>query len=196
MRYVTCVCASLLLFSFLSCNSGGDGSTPTAGELIDQGWQSYSSRSYQAALDKFNEALGMDGSLVDGYNGAGWASAKLNQLSTSLAKLTTGLSKDTSNLEIKAALAIVYNAQRTYAQSISFANRVLAVRPNWSFSHDATVSAADLHLLLAEDYFAMANYNASLVEVKALNPAFDADVSAVHGQAALAGEIERLRSIV
>ncbi|MBI1803670.1 MAG: hypothetical protein HY033_12375 [Ignavibacteriae bacterium] len=179
---------------FFSCKN--DEAPPNPQDLIAKGWQDYTTGNYQGAIDKFNQALSMDGNLVDAYNGAGWASAKLNQLANAVSKFTTGLGKDTANLEIKAGLSIVYNAQRNYAQSISYASQVVASRPSWSFSRDLTVSASDLHLLLAENYFAIADYAASLTEVQKLNSVFNTDVGTVAGQTALAQEIERLRGIV
>jgi tetratricopeptide (TPR) repeat protein len=196
-RIATWSRALLVSLFVMSCNSGGgDPTPPTASELVNQGWQAYSAKNYQSASDKFNQALGMDGNFVDAYNGAGWASAKLNQLATAVSKFTVGLGKDTANLEIKAGLSIVLHAQHNYAQSILYASQVLASRPGWSFTRDATLGASDLHLLLAECYFGMADYASSLAETKVLNPSFNTDISTVAGQTALAEEIERLRSIV
>ena len=195
-RIIAWSCATMLSIIVTSCMSGDGPSPPTASELVTQGWQAYSTRSYATAADKFNQAIGVDGNFVDAYNGAGWATARLNQLATSITRFTAGMTKDTANLEIKAGLSIVYNAQRNYAQSILYANRVIATQPAWSFSRDATVSSSDLHLLLAENFFATANYTAALAEVNILNGSFSADVSTIVGQTALAQEIERLRSIV
>ena len=196
-KITTYLFAFLTLFSLSSCSSGGDEpSPPTAPELVAQGWQSYVSKDYQSALDKFTQAIGLDGGFVDAYNGAGWAQAKLNRLSNSLTSFTTGHGKDSTNLEINAGMAIVLSAQHNYAQSALHATAVITAQPGWSFSHDATLSTADLHLLLAEDYFAMANYSSSLAEVKLLNSTFDADILTVAGKTLLAQEIERLRSLV
>ena len=54
----------------------------------------------------------------------------------------------------------------------------------------------DVHLLVAACYFANGEYSQSLAEVKMLNSSFDADTGTIEGKAALAEEIERLRSAV
>ena len=68
--------------------------------------------------------------------------------------------------------------------------------PQWIFIHDQTISYKDLHLIKAEGYFALGNFNESLIEVQLLNPAFTTDTNTFEGRAALAEEIERLRGVV
>ena len=175
----------------------------TAAQYTADGWGASSGASYQAALTSFNSAISEDGNYVDAYNGAGWANAKLNLPSSAVSNFTNGLTKDTNapdslSVEMNAGLAFAYNAQKNYTQSISSALSVLGSNSNWAFVHNASINAAELHLLLAEDYFAQSSpdYVSSLHQVQIIDPAFAADVSTVAGQTALAGEIEQLRSII
>ena len=175
----------------------------TAAQLTADGWSAFSGGNYQSALTNFNNALGEDGNYVDAYNGAGWANAKLNAPQSAVTDFTNGLLKDTNapdslSMEMNAGLAFAYNAQKNYTQSITSALSVLGSNPNWAFVHHSAINAAELHLLLAEDYFAQSSpdYVSSLHQVQIIDPAFTADVSTVAGQTELAGEIEQLRSIV
>src|SRR5271169_2751189 len=175
----------------------------TAAQLTADGWSAFSGSDYQSALTNFNNAIGEDGNFVDAYNGAGWANAKLNAPQSAVTDFTNGLSKDTSapdslSLEMNAGLAFAYNAQKNYAQSVASALSVLGANANWAFVHHSSINAAELHLLLAEDYFAQSSpdYVSSLHQVQIIDPAFNADVTTVAGQTALAGEIEQLRSII
>jgi hypothetical protein len=182
---------------FCSCSSGGGGGGPeSASQLTSDGWNAYAGRDYATASSKFSQAISVDGSFVDAYNGSGWSNAKLNNLASAVSVFMQGLAKDASNLEMDAGLAFVYNAQKDYVHSIESDSVVLQANPNWSFSHDASVNSSKLHLLLAADYYALANYSASYQQVQILDGSFNADVTTVAGQIALAQEIERLRSIV
>lgn len=191
----------LLLISvlFVSCQkNGSDTEDKSASQLVEEGWTAFTAGDYQTAADRCNEAIAKDGDFVDAYNGAGWSNAKLTALATAVNKFNSGLVKDPNNLEMKAGLAFVYNAQKNYAQSISFATAVIQANAGWTFNRITTISVSDLRLLLAENYFAQPtpNYVLSLQQVQLLNPSFVADVSTIAGQSALAIEIERLRGIV
>jgi len=149
------------------------------------------------AHDDFAAATQGDANLVDAYNGSGWANAKLNALAAAVASFNTGLGKDSVNLQMRAGLAFVLNAQKLYTSSITADTTVLGANSTWSFSRDTSINAADLHLLLAEDYFALTppDFLASKREVQILDPSFVADVATIAGQTALAARIETLRGI-
>ena len=85
------------------------------------------------------------------------------------------------------------NAQKDYTRSNQRADDALALNSNWVFTYDSSLSAADLHVLKAENYFLLGEFAESLAEVQILNPNFSADVSTNAGQAALAQEIENLK---
>jgi hypothetical protein len=192
---VACLLAGQL---FWACSSGGDNPpTKTPEELLADGWKAYSSRNYQLALTDFNSAAQGNSALADAFNGAGWANAKLNSLTASVTDFNTGLGKSPGNVQMTAGLSFVFNAQKLYDSSIVRAGEALAGDANWVFSRDTSVNHFDLHLLLAEDYFAKStpDYVASLAEVKILDPSFDADVSGIAGQTALAVKIETLGTI-
>ena len=191
--WIVTVMSCLLLGA---CSQSGEPEEKTAAQLAADGWKAYSAHDYQTAASTFAEAIGKDANLVDGYDGAGWANAKLDSLTAAVSNFRTGMNKDSLNLEIKAGLSLVYNAQKNYSGSISLARDVIRSNSAWSFSHDASVGASSLRLLLAEDYFALAEYDLSLQQIQVLNPSFTADVSTVSGQGAVGQEIERLRGIL
>jgi hypothetical protein len=184
---------------FWACSSGGDNPPEkTPEQLLADGWKAYSSRQYQLALTDFNSAAQGNPALADAFNGAGWANAKLNSLTASVVDFMDGLGKSPGNVQMKAGLSFVFNAQKLYDSSITRAGEALVADANWVFPRDTSVNQFDLHLLLAEDYFARTppDYNASLAQVVGyLNPSFNAVVSTIAGQTALAAEIERLGTI-
>jgi tetratricopeptide (TPR) repeat protein len=192
-KFLTYVAIALCAM-LLSCSTSP--SDKSASQLVQEGWQAYAAKNFPAALSNFDEAIAKDGNLTDAYNGAGWTNAKLGNLSTSVSRFTTGLQKDAGSLEIKAGLSFVFNAIGDYVQSLTMAQAVITANANWSFSRDGTVSVADLRLVMAAGYFAQGEYSLSLQQVQLLNASFQADITTIPGQAALAQEIERLRSIV
>lgn len=181
---------------FWACSSGGDNPpVQTPEELLAAGWKAYSSRNYQTALSDFNSAAQGNSALADAFNGAGWANAKLNSLVASVGDFNVGLGKSPGNVQMKAGLSFVFNAQKLYDSSIVRAGEALASDGNWVFTRDTSINQFDLHLLLAEDYFARStpDYPASLAQVQGyLDPTFNADVSTIIGQTALAKKIEDL----
>ncbi len=184
----------LILLLSAGCQNGGGGGE-TADQLVKDGWTAYASKSYRAAANDFNQAISMNGSLTDAYNGAGWSYAQLSVLDTSVIKFTAGRAHDSTVTEINAGLGIVDNALKSYAQSIQSAGSVLQKNPAWTFSRDNSVNWCDLQVLLAEDFYALSMYDSSLTHVKTLNASFTADVSTFAGQKLLSQEIELLRAM-
>ena len=193
MHGKTLAFALVASLSILSCSKDETGPPPvTADLLITQGWQAFAGKNYPGAVDKFVAALRLDASKVDAYNGEGWSYARENGLDSSAALFVRGWRRDSTNLQVNAGLAVVYNAQKDYSSSIARGAYVLQVQPQWSFGRDTSVNSFDLNILLAEGYFALADFSSSLARVKVLNPAFNADITQISGQTALANEIERL----
>ena len=195
MKPVFIILILVLLVS--GCSKDGGGPTQkTAEELVTEGWQAYAAKNYVKAADNFLEALKLKSSLADAYNGSGWAQAKLNHLSVADTAFVLGLAKDPASMQMKAGLAFVYSAEKKYALSVQRTNEVLASDSAWAFSRDLSIGASDLHLLLAENYYAEGDFVSSLEQVRLLNSFFNADVTKATGRAELSAEIERLRTLV
>ena len=189
---------SLMVLLTAGCVSN-NGTTPTdftAQELTEQGWEKFGTVDYEKASEKFQEAIKMDANYVEAYCGAGWAEARLTNLASSASYFSQCISLNSSYVDGLAGIAFVYNAQKNYQSAITSATNALNKSSTWAFLHDETLNYKDLHLLLAECYFALLNFSDSLTQVKILNSSFTADISTYDGRAALAAEIERLRGIV
>ncbi|MDI6792533.1 MAG: tetratricopeptide repeat protein [bacterium] len=191
------VIALAIIISVLAgCGDKGTEPQKTAEEFTNEGWDAYQEGDYERALEAFNQAVDKDSACTEAYNGLGWANAKSNGLSAAVTNFNQCLSLYSQDMEAKAGLAFVYNAQNQYKDSADKAEEVLEASPDWSFPYDSTLDSGDLHLLLAQNYYALAEFENSLAEVKLLNSDFTADVSAPEGKAALAAEIERLKDEV
>jgi len=174
-----------------------------AEQLVQDGWETFGygvlgggSRTYENALNHFLSAIDIDSTYAAAYTGAGWSSARLNQLTNAISYFTKSVSFNSAEIDAHAGMAFVLNAQKNYSDSNAAAEEALQLNAAWLFVYDQSVSHADLHLILAENYFALGNFSSSLAEVKVLNPSFDANISTFEGKSTLAEEIERLRGIV
>ena len=185
----------LLLASLIwvvSC--GGDETADTTyQEFIDQGWDFFSGAQYDSALSRFTAARDYNIQPAEAYTGRGWCYMKLDNLSSAAGEFTIASGGLDPTAELYAGWAFTLNAQKQYAQSNTQATEALLQSPNWIFPHGLNLNDDHLHLLKAENYFALGDYTSSLIEVKAIEPSFNADVSTSDGQAALADEIENLK---
>jgi tetratricopeptide (TPR) repeat protein len=192
-----------LLWMLASCSNNGGGPTvKTPDQLVADGWQAYKQKNYQSALNSFTQAIQARTTYMDAYNGAGWSDAKLSQMTDAYDQFTLGFNIDTTNQALRkqfeAGFALIYNTQKNYPTSVFWAGQVLQGDSNWIFTRDLSLSAADLYILLAEDYFAMAKFDSSLYEVQMVDTrdsvSFTPNISNDLGRIQLADEIERLRS--
>ncbi len=181
------------LIGMVSC--GGDEAADTVyQELIDQGWVFFENAEYDSALSRFTAARDYNIQPAEAYTGRGWCYMKLDNLSSAAGEFTTASGGLNPTAELYAGWAFTLNAQKQYAQSNTQATEALLQSPNWIFPHGLNLNDDHLHLLKAENFFALGDYTGSLIEVKAIEPSFNADVSTSDGQAALADEIEILKT--
>jgi len=199
LLFIVLISVILLSFSCGKKKKTVEPPPPTAEELTKAGWAGFKDGNYDGAIDDLNSAIETDPNYSEAYCGLGWCYAMLSDDSLSVKNFEKCLSftnPDSIALWAKAGLAFAYEAQKLYNQAIDKAKEVLTADSSWKFSHDTTCSASDLHLLLAECYFAVSEFDSSLAEVQILNPGFFVYVNTAEGRGALADEIERLRGIV
>jgi len=181
---------------FAGCGEDKENSVgpQTAREYIDQGWSSFKTADYLAALGSFEAALDRDGSASDAWNGAGWSAGRLSgRLTQAGDNFSRCLALDTTRYDALGGWAFTSYQSGDWDGALSKADALLARRSGWRFLHEPTLDFYDLRLLMAKCYFNKADYSASYqVIVAYLNPAFEADVSSDRGRAGLSREIERL----
>jgi len=156
---VSLVC---LGFVALGCGGGGGGGPgKTAESLTADGWALFEQGKYEEAIDKFNEALELDETYADAYNGLGWSYAKLDQLSDALSAFADCIANGMNDADPYAGRAPVY---RDYDQpnhfeiAISAATTALFQERRYVFSHDSSFDWHDLMIILAQSYFGISDY--------------------------------------
>lgn len=184
-----------LLFYF-SCEEKGV-KTPTARELIDQGWQKFQAGNLVGAGSDFTSALSIStikADSSDAFLGLGWAQLRQNQGGLAENSLVKHLSLAPGDSDGRAGLAFVYLATNKFKEAIDTASVVLSSNASWSFGRDNSINHLDLRLLLAQCYYDLGDYSASLEIVRSqyFDPGFNADINTPEGKIALADKIHSL----
>ena len=162
----------------------------------------------------FSNSIIEDNNYQDGYNGLGWTFGKLVELDSAVQTFTVGLSKPPNernitnvSQEILAGLAFAHSALKQDSSVILYGDSLIWLinqqigEKIWSFSHDSTTNYLDVHVTLALSYYALSDYDESIVNVQAiktaLNPAsppYIVNTTTVQGREELAAEIEYLQN--
>ena len=163
---------------------------------LAEGWKLFESGEYHSADSLFSLSLPLSDLNAESFSGGGWSKGRLGDSDGAIADFTSGIIADSTNIEILAGIAFAYNASESFEESILFALEVVEKDTIWTFPHDTSVTTNDLILLLAINYFNIADFDSSLFYVQILNPSFEADISIPEGRSELFSEIERLRSFI
>ncbi|MBN2012677.1 hypothetical protein JW960_25335 [candidate division KSB1 bacterium] len=170
-------------------------SPPTANSYLGDGWTLYESGNYAAALTEFNASKARDAIKEDAYNGLGWTYTKLTQYDNAISNfllLLSLTSSDDMRANVYAGLAMTYSAmqvdpnyyagtddatfdQRTAAglKAIEYIDMVLALKPDFEFTHDTYITAQKLNATVAQCYFRMKRFlDAAMVVTNTLYPDF------------------------
>jgi tetratricopeptide (TPR) repeat protein len=177
---------------------GGGGPSDTAASLTAAGWALFEQGEYDAAKVKFYQALNLDATYADAYNGIGWSNAKLDSLSQSLSSFGECITFDNVLAEAYAGCAPVYRDYETepahFDSAVAMATQALSLAASFSFSHDLSFDWRDLHLIMAQSHYGLGEFLEAKAHVDSLggvslDPESDTFVED------LAAEIERLEGI-
>lgn len=194
--------ALLVLSAGLLSNCGSDDDDDdkvvlTAQELSSRGWTKFKSVDYSGALKDFQDAIVLDGTYSDAWNGAGWAAGRLvNRLNDASSYFNSCLQRDDNKYDALGGWAFIEYQLGNWQSALDKAENLLNRRTGWRFVHQPSIDFNDLRLMTAAAHYNLADYQASLnVIVQYLNTNFDADINTPAGQRELLDEIERLRQI-
>ena len=179
----------------LTMGCGGDGDTgpsATAESKTNEGWALFEDGDYTGAIGKFNEAVSLDDTYADAYNGLGWSFANLDSLARSLTQfglcITNGMSGDPH-----AGRAPVYRDldPPQFENAVSTATTALSLDSDYEFEHDDNFNWRDLRIIMAQSHFGLGRYDLANAEVGLLGGHIQ-DVESPTFVEDLATEIERL----
>jgi tetratricopeptide (TPR) repeat protein len=159
------------LIVLTSCGDDeGPGSRLSAAEHNEEGWASYVLGDYEDARGHFTDALTLDPELYEARLGAAWCEAQQGEYLTAVADFdilleSSLLMEDAFAGRAAAALEIpddslaVASAESTLARDEGY---FFARRPDYNFY--------DLHLILAQAYFALSEYSKAQEQADILYP--------------------------
>ena len=151
--------ALLIVWSLAGCSNLPE-ITPLPCELdvslTDDGWLLYTTHDYRGALSRFDEALRQGCSTTDAYNGKGWVYARMDSLSQAQVQFTLSIEKNLSVVDAFAGRAAVNLELGNYERAIKDAESVLSLKANYVFVRDITVTAWDVHLIIAQASYHLA----------------------------------------
>jgi tetratricopeptide (TPR) repeat protein len=204
--FILSACVVCLLMTFGCGGDGGGGPSDTAASLTAAGWALFEQGEYEAAITKFNQALGLDVTYADAYNGLGWSNAKLDSLTESLLSFGMCISYDNTMVDPYAGCTPVYRdyefptttfAEDTTANfdsALVFAQEALSRDADYEFSHDETFNWEDIHLIMAQSYFGKGEFLSALAQVQLLGYQGTLDPESSTWPQELAEAIEQLET--
>ena len=187
-----------LLVGVLALIMGGcrDRIEPETPDYVEYGWELMAEGSYRDAIVQFEDGRHLDDEYADGWNGLGWAYARLGVADTSELCFTGGVDlEDTSSVgtELLAGRSFAWLALGSFSNAVSDADSALDLEPEWVFSRDDSVTYKHLILTAATGFYGLGEFDSSLVWVQKLDASFSADVASLSGRSKLAAKLEDLK---
>jgi tetratricopeptide (TPR) repeat protein len=174
---------------------GGSGPGATAESRTAEGWVLFEAGDFAGAIAKFSDALALDDTYADAYNGLGWSLANLDSLARALENFNECIANGMEG-DPHAGRAPVYRDVQPpqFNSAVSTAAAALSFNRRYVFEHDTAFDWHDLHVIMAQSYFGLGQYSQANAEVDSLggnvqnpsSPSFVED---------LASEIERLEGL-
>ena len=150
---------------------------PKDSDLSQFGWRYYEDGDYLGAREWFQEAIKLDSSFADAYNGAGWSLGHLGQADSARIYFSSWLSmanEDTDYLfDYYAGLAFAYNALGNdnqallYARDKFFGKQDVVSGDIWCFCHRQDINQIDVRLIQAVSEFRKGDFANCLETINA-----------------------------
>jgi tetratricopeptide (TPR) repeat protein len=173
---------------------GTTGPQLTAEELNALGWEAFTGGAYTSAVGHFEAAVALNGGFEEARLGLGWACASVGRYDDAMSAFGALLAGAyaTDAYAGLAAAALPHHPD----QAVAAAQTALSRDGAYSFYKRPSYDHRDLHLVLAEAHFALAEYAAAQAQVELLDPGVVLDPQAPGYVQALAAEIERLGTLL
>ncbi len=129
--------------------------TPNNAEnLTESGWLVWEAGDYAAADPLFQDALVFDGDYADAFNGLGWTALSLGNLSEAVIHFQMAVGNELETEDARVGL-LAANKELPGQLSQAAANGILVLQndPNYVFSHDPSIDADLVRLMLSQVYF-------------------------------------------
>ena len=178
---------------------------PEAPDFVEYGWELLEADELRGALEQFeagvDPAEGGDPEYADGWNGQGWAYAKLGLADSSDMLFTTAITKQADSVvatELLAGRSFANLAKGEFSEARTDAKSALQIIPQWEFRRfqiNAVPTITYKHVILtaATAFYGLAEYDSCRVWIRKLDATFDTSVSTLAGRSRLAAKLEALK---
>lgn len=124
--------------------------------LTASGWTAWEAGDYDTAQTQFLEALNFDASYADAYNGLGWTGLRRGELSQAAERFASAIANNLATQDARVgSLAAYRDLPGSLSQAAANGITALQNDPNYVFSHDLSIDADVVRLMLAQVYFRM-----------------------------------------
>jgi hypothetical protein len=150
-------------FHVTSVDEAGNESAPSAQvsatpnnevDLTQQGWTAWEAGNYGTAGPLFEDALTFDVTYADAHNGRGWTALRQGDLTEAEQRFGSANNYNLTAQDARVGLLAVYRdapGKLTLAMANGIA--ILQNDPSYVFSHDTTVDADMVRVMLSQVYF-------------------------------------------
>lgn len=143
----------------------------TAPELVAEGWNLFQAANIADARAKFEEAIALDASSADAYNGKGWCLLRENALAEAKQSFDLAISNGLPTADALVGRAAVHRDLPDFPSAIQDALAALSLDPNYRFAYDSAIDYRDVRIILAQSYFGISDYPSAQQQVGILDPA-------------------------
>lgn len=145
--------------------------------MVDKGWSDYSFGNYESAAIQFESALTQNAACYDAYNGLGWSYFRQGDYESAINYFQFLIPLQEVEPELAAdayaGLAAIYMTQNRDVDAVLSAWEVLAISgETYTFQHDPSITAEDIHILAARCLFNIGEFFLSQREINAVDPTF------------------------
>lgn len=141
----------------------------TAPELASEGWTLFQDGNIADAQAKFEEAIALDASSADAYNGKGWCLLRQNALAEAKQSFDLAISNGLPTADALVGRAAAHRDLPDLPSAIQDALAALSLDPNYRFAYDSTIDYHDVRIILAQSYFGIADYPNAQQQVNILD---------------------------
>ena len=138
--------------------------------ITRNGWIWFAQNQMDSAAYYFNQALLQNDEYGWAFIGLGWVQLRQGDLLEALANFDTGLTFESTQLDGRVGRAAINLSFNEYNAVISDGNYVLNTDANYVFEYDETVDYRDVHILLAQAYYAKEDFESAQGQCNILDP--------------------------
>ncbi len=145
--------------------------------ITQNGWIWFAQNQMDSATFYFNQALSQNDEYGWAFIGLGWVQLRQGELFEALSYFNTGLTFEPTQLDGRVGRTAINLSFNDYNAVISDGNFVLNTEANYVFEYDSTVNYQDVHLLLAQAYYAKEDFESAQAHCNILDPNNDLDLA-------------------